>query len=82
MAALLQHFEFVSEKMESKEIYRILTPFLNRYEKKENTDDAVRNWTEVRIQEIIEVLNGRGRGATYDKETLKILVEKYSSIQT
>jgi DNA-directed RNA polymerase specialized sigma24 family protein len=68
------------DNIDSKEVYRIVTPLLNKYEGKNNTVDAVRNWTEVRIREIIQLLNGNRRESSYDKESLRILTEKYFSI--
>jgi len=78
--SFLDHFGTHYEKIDSKEVYRIVTPLLNKYEGKNNTVDAVRNWTEVRIREIIQLLNGNKRESAYDKESLRILTEKYFSI--
>lgn len=78
---LLECFEFVQLKRTAKQVYQIITPVLNKYEGKKNTEDAVRRWTEDRIHEIIRVLNGRRGRSKYDKETLKILLEQHSSIQ-
>ncbi len=78
--AFLGHFGTHYEEMDSKEVYRIVTLLLNNYEGKSNTVDAVRNWSEVRIREIIQLLNGKRRESSYDKESLRILTEKYFSI--
>lgn len=78
---LLQYFEFGQERRTSKQVYHIITPILNRYERKNNTEDAVRRWTEDKIEAIIKLLNSAPRRSKYDKETLKILLERHSSIQ-
>jgi DNA-directed RNA polymerase specialized sigma24 family protein len=77
---LLGHFGAHYENIDSKEVYQIVTPLLNKYEGKSNTIDAVRNWSEVRIREIIQLLNGNKRESSYDKESLRLLTEKYFSI--
>ena len=78
--SFLGHFGTHYERIDSKDIYRIVTPLLNKYEEKSNTVDAVRNWSEVRIREIIQILNGNKGESSYDKESLKTLIEKYFSI--
>ncbi len=80
--SFLSHFGVHYEKIESKEVYQIVTSLLNKYEGKSNTADAVRNWSEVRVREIIQLLNGSKNNSSYDKESLKILIEKYFSIYT
>ena len=78
-AFMLEAFEPREVEMTAKEIYHIITPILNKYEEKENTDDAVRRWTEDRIQEVLSVLNTPPNGSNFNKESLKILMEKYFS---
>ncbi len=63
------------DKKTDKELYEALTMFINKYEKKQNTADAVRKWITSKIDEIIELLNGSPKTANYDKETLKILFQ-------
>jgi RNA polymerase sigma factor (sigma-70 family) len=77
---LMDHFEFSQDRRTAKQVYHIITPILNRYEKKKNTEDAVRRWTVDKIEEIIKTLNSAPHRSEYDKETLKILLEKHSSI--
>jgi len=62
-----------------KEVYELITPFLNECEKKDNTADAVRKWTKLKIDELIELMNGNPKRANYNKETIQILLEKYYS---
>ena len=78
---LLDRFEFNIKKKSSNEVYQIFTPILNKYENKNNTEDAMRRWTEIRIFELLKVLNASPNRSNYTKESLKILMEKYSSIQ-
>jgi DNA-directed RNA polymerase specialized sigma24 family protein len=77
---LLDQFGFHQERRLLKQVYHIITPILNKYEGKNNTEDAVRRWTEDRREEIVRLLNAAPHCSTYDKETLKILFEMYSSI--
>ena len=77
---LLGYFSFSQEQRPLKQVYHIITPILNRYEGKNNTEDAVRRWTEDKIEEIITLLNSAPRCSKYDKETLKTLLDKYFSI--
>ncbi|MFC1733075.1 sigma-70 family RNA polymerase sigma factor [candidate division KSB1 bacterium] len=69
------------ENHTDKELYQIITPFLNQCEKKDNTSDAIRKWTNMKIDEMITLMNGTPKRANYNKETLQILVEKYYSIE-
>ncbi|MDH3252367.1 MAG: hypothetical protein OEM41_06210 [Ignavibacteria bacterium] len=62
-----------------REIYRVMTPVLNRLEGKANTEDAVRKWIDYRIQEILDTLNGKPPTASHTRESLKILVEQFFS---
>jgi hypothetical protein len=62
-----------------REIYHVMTPVLNRLEGKSNTEDALRKWTDYRIQEILEAMNGKPPTASHTRESLKILVEEFFS---
>ncbi len=64
-----------------KELYETLTQFINKYEKKHNSSDALRKWVHAKMTEIIVLLNGNPKTANYDKETLKILFQfKYENL--
>lgn len=78
---LMSLFEFGQQQRTLKQVYRNITPILNRYEEKNNTEDAVRRWTEDKIGEIVQILNAAPYNSKYDRETLKILLENHSSIQ-
>jgi len=77
MQNLLTHFGGDYENLPDKEIYAIMTPLFNRCEGKENSPDALRKWINMKVDEIIDLLNGRTRRSNYDQETLKILAQKY-----
>jgi len=63
------------DKKTDKELYQALTTFINKYDRKKNTSDAVRKWITSKMNEIIDLLNGTPKTANYDKETLKILFQ-------
>lgn len=63
------------DRKTDKELYEALTNFINKYEQKKNTPDALRKWLDTRIAEIIHLLNGTPKTANYDKETLRILFQ-------
>jgi RNA polymerase sigma factor (sigma-70 family) len=65
--------------MTDGEIYRSLTPFLNRWEGKKTTHDALRKWIDSKLSEIITVLNGDPPTKSHSPESLKILIEDYFS---
>jgi hypothetical protein len=62
--------------MTDKEIYGLLTPILNKSDGKESSDDAKRKWVDARIGEIVQLMNGKHGTNPYNKELLKILVER------
>ncbi len=64
-------------KRKDKEIYAMVTPFLNKCEQKSNSPDAIRKWTKNKIEEMIKLMNGNPVRANYNNETLQILFEKY-----
>ncbi len=63
------------DKKTDKELYGALTYFINKYDRKKNTADALRKWIAAKINEIIGLLNGDPKTAHYEKETLKILFQ-------
>jgi len=65
------------QRMTDKEIYTIVTPFMNRTEGRVVSHDAVRKWIHARLQEILELLNGSPPTSSHDEESLKLLVEDY-----
>ncbi len=65
------------QAMTDKQIYEVVTPFMNKTERRSVSHDAVRKWIHARLQEIIELLNGSPPTSSYDEESLKLLVEDY-----
>ncbi len=65
------------EEMENAEIYRVITPFMNKREKKKNSPDALRKFVQLTMKEILELLNGSPPRHSFDEETLRILLENH-----
>lgn len=77
--SLMRHFGCSYDQLSDIDIYRIVTPIMNRNEKRSNSVDAIRKWTDSKIHEIIDLLNGRPKKTNHSVETLKILVDDYFS---
>jgi len=60
-------------------IYQALVKICNKHEKKENSSDSLRKWISLKINELIEFLNGVPPASNYSEETLQILFEKLIS---
>lgn len=58
-------------------MFETLTPLMNRTESKDNTWDALRRWMDLKINEMVRIMNGNPLRANYNRETFQILVEKY-----
>jgi len=65
----------------NKEIFHIITPYLNKSENNNNTDDAVQRWMHNIINSLIELINIDNEPGGFDKETFQILLEKYYDYQ-
>jgi len=76
---LVRSFSGNYEHRTDGEIYARVTPLLNRADGRENTPEAIRRWTGERISNILDLLNGSPPTASFDEETLKILVEDFFS---
>jgi len=76
---LLTRFGVNYDRLEDRDIYRALAPVMNKLEGKRNSADALRKWTDSKIQEILRLLNGSPPHSRHSSETLKILVEDYFS---
>jgi len=64
-------------EIRKRKIYRILLPYFNKVENKDNSEDALRKWLRFKTNEIIRLLNGDPPVSSYDEESLQILLEKY-----
>jgi RNA polymerase sigma factor (sigma-70 family) len=76
---LLENFGSNFDGKDDVEIYKIITPVMNKNEKKSNSIDAVRKWTDSKISEIIQLLNGNPKKLNYNEDTLKTLVDDFFS---
>jgi hypothetical protein len=76
---LLENFGSNFDGKDDVEIYKIITPVMNKNEKKSNSIDAVRKWTDSKISEIIQLLNGNPKKMNYNEDTLKTLVDDFFS---
>ncbi len=66
-----------NEKVTNQEIYEKLTRFFNKYENRQNSNDAIRKWFEQKTGELIMLMNGNPPQAFYNTETFQYFVEKY-----
>jgi DNA-directed RNA polymerase specialized sigma24 family protein len=71
----LEKFGENFEKMTDLEVCAAATPYFNAAEQKVNTNDALRKWTAMRIEEMLQALNGAIPGAAFNEESLKVLFE-------
>jgi RNA polymerase sigma factor (sigma-70 family) len=71
----LQNYESLTDL----EISERITPWLNIAAGRENSPDAILRWTRDRIRDILDLLNGSPPTASFDEETLIILVEDFFS---
>lgn len=78
-ASLMAHFGLNYDQLSDINIYKIVTPIMNRNEKRSNSVDAMRKWTDSKVHEIIDLLNGRPKKTNHSVETLKILVDDFFS---
>lgn len=69
--------DFSNTKLKDYQIYAGLTDFLNTYEGKSNSSDAIRRWVDDKMEEMIQFLNGQPKQSDFTRESLQILVEKY-----
>jgi RNA polymerase sigma factor (sigma-70 family) len=67
------------ERLTDQEIYKRITPLLNRIEGKATTIDAFRKWSHNRLTEIISLLNGTPPTGKHTEETLGLLLEEVFS---
>jgi RNA polymerase sigma factor (sigma-70 family) len=76
---LLHRFGDNYDEVGDHDIYKVLTPIINRLEEKANSPDALRKWTDSKIQEILRLLNGSREQAKHTSETLRTLVDDFFS---
>jgi DNA-directed RNA polymerase specialized sigma24 family protein len=67
------------ESLTDREISERMTPLLNKVAGRENSPEAILRWTRERIRDLLDLLNGSPPTASFDEETLIILVEDFFS---
>jgi DNA-directed RNA polymerase specialized sigma24 family protein len=72
-------FKYLGPKnqVDDKHICEKIIPVFNKCENKNNSPDALRKWFKHKTDEITKLMNGDPPKASYNKESLQILVEKY-----
>ncbi len=73
----LQLFGVNFDHLRDKEVYAGATPLVNACDQKKNSPDALRKWVKSKVQEILDLLNGRLKTSNYDESAFKILLQKY-----
>jgi DNA-directed RNA polymerase specialized sigma24 family protein len=79
--SFMQHISPYNESSDIL-IFSALTQIDNQYNQKNNTPDALRKWTDLKIKELINILNGEPPASKYNEETFQILFEKAYSKET
>ena len=79
LTSILKTFARNYEALTDKEISELITPLLNQADGRSNTPEAIRRWTKERIGNILDLLNGSPPTASFNEETLEILVEDFFS---
>ncbi|MGE5457886.1 MAG: hypothetical protein ACM3RX_05990 [Methanococcaceae archaeon] len=75
------HLEFSHSFMDDKtesELFNYYAPIFEKSNGKPVSGDSLKRWTYQKIEEVIDLLNGRENKKLYDIETLSILFEKYA----
>jgi DNA-directed RNA polymerase specialized sigma24 family protein len=79
LRCLLDSFGARYDQIPTKEVFRVFTQFANKAHQNNNSDDTVRRWTQSKITQILQLLNGSPPTASFDEESLRVLVEDYFS---
>ncbi len=77
LSMMLEQFGGEYGDMLESEVYAKFSPVLNKAEGKDLRGDSIRKWIQARINEILELLNGTPKRASFDEDTLKILIEDF-----
>jgi len=70
------HHIYPYEKCTDIILFTALTNIFNKYENKNNAHDTLRKWVNLKINELIDILNGNPPTSKYDEESFQILFEK------
>lgn len=65
------------DNLNDKEVYGLIVPFINKMENKNADADSLRKWLNMQIDKIIDLLNGEPPTSSYQRNTLRILLDFY-----
>jgi hypothetical protein len=65
---------------ETNECFTVLSHMINKYEENLTTEESVRRWTNMMLQKLIGRMNGRSEQRAHTKESIKLLLERYSEL--
>jgi DNA-directed RNA polymerase specialized sigma24 family protein len=74
---LLESFGGNYDDLLETDVFRLFSTVINKAEGKRNRPHAIQRWTNKRVNEILELLNGDSPASAHNRETLKILFENY-----
>jgi DNA-directed RNA polymerase specialized sigma24 family protein len=74
---LLESFGGNYEAFLETNVFQLFAAVINRAEKKRNRPHAIQRWTNRRVNEILELLNGDSPAGAHNRETLRILFENF-----
>lgn len=74
-----QYFFQKYDQLSDKEVYTIAIQLFNTLENKTNDWDSLRRWTQQQLDRLIALLNNEWSATNYDRESLKILLQRYFS---
>jgi hypothetical protein len=63
--------------LKDRDIYQLVFPFFQCFEARMQRPDSLRKWFNMKISDIIKLMNGTPARASYAEDTIQILVEKY-----
>lgn len=65
------------DHLNDKEVYTRAIPFLNKLTNKKTDWDSMRKWLNMQLDKIIELQNGEPPRSGHNRESMKILLQKY-----
>ena len=74
---ILKLSDLTNVRVKDKQIFETLNGIFNRVEGKVTSIDSLRKWVDLKTDEMIGFMNGEPPVASYNRESLQILVEKY-----
>jgi DNA-directed RNA polymerase specialized sigma24 family protein len=74
--ALVAFAQQMDRTLTDKQAFALIHPFMMRAEQRTSSHDSIRRWTDERITQIVQLLNGNPPASTHTKETLGLLLEE------